>query len=198
MGPKDATKPGRGNGQANTCARIPKVHGQTGLITEMQNPEILEYCVRLLLELQNKIKSRGFSEARDCSVLSTIYGTDLDLHGTFRDFYLSWLNVSRVPEQERQGNGYATPEQCKEKVLSEIDAEIRRLRNYQEGLAKMESERTKLEILRRKVPVSERLEVLLRCEARLERVREGGESGTSGFYGCAGGKPLLLGSMSTF
>jgi hypothetical protein len=140
-----------------------------GLILEMQNPEILEYCVRLLLELQNGIKSRGFSETRDCSILAIIYGGDLDLHGTFRDFYLSWLNISRVPEEERQCKGYATPEQCKERVSSAIDAEIRGLRNYREGQAIMESERAKLEVLRRKVPVSERLERLLRFEASLER-----------------------------
>lgn len=140
-----------------------------GLILEMQNPEIVEYCVRLLVELQNGIKSRGFSETRDCSILAIIYGGDLDFRGTFRDFYLSWLKISRIPEQERQSKGYATPEQCEEKVLSEIDAEIRRLRNYREGQAIMESERTKLEILRRKVPVSERLEALMRYEASLER-----------------------------
>ena len=153
---------------------FPKFVDKPGLILEMQNPEIVEYCVRLLLKLQNGIRSRGFSETRDCSILAKIYGDDLDLDGTFRNFYKSWLNTSRVLEQERQCKGYATPEQCKEKVLSEIDAEIRRLRNYREGQAIMESERTKLEISRRKVPVSERLEALMRCEAGLERGFERG------------------------
>jgi hypothetical protein len=123
----------------------------------------------LLLELQNGIRYRGFNEAVDGSILAIIYGGDLDLHGTFRNSYLSWLNISRVPEQGRQCKDHTTPEQCKQEVLAGINAEIARLQNYCEGQETMESERTRLEILRRKVPVSERLEVLMRYEASLER-----------------------------
>jgi hypothetical protein len=139
------------------------------LIPEIQNPEILEYCLKLLLDLQKEIRSRGFSEKRDYSILAIIYGGNSDLHGTLRNSYSMWFNTSEVPEEERQSRKYATPEQCKDKVLSEIDVEIQRLRNYRQERAGMESERAKLEILRRKIPESEKLDRLLRYETSLER-----------------------------
>jgi hypothetical protein len=140
-----------------------------GLIPEMQNPEILEYCVVLLLELQQSIKSYGFNEHQDRSTLEIIYGADVNLHATLRNSYFIWLNTSRVSEEERQRKRYATPERCKDRMLSEIDVELGRLRDYRKELARIESERTKLEVLRRKVPESANLDRLLRYEASLER-----------------------------
>ena len=139
------------------------------LIPEIQNPEILEYCLKLLRDLQNGIKSRGFSKDSDFSILAIIYGPNLSLHGTLLSRYSVWLNTSTVPEEERQRNGYATPEECKNRVLSEIDVEIRRLRDYRQEQIEKESERTKLEILRRKVPESVKLDRLIRYETSLER-----------------------------
>jgi hypothetical protein len=139
------------------------------LIPEIQNPEILEYCLKLLLDLQNEIKSRGFSEYRDSSLLEIIYGPNKNPHGTLYGHYSAWLNTSTKPEEERQRDGCATPEGCKKRVLSEIDVEIRRLRDYQQEQAEKESERTKLEILRRKVPESPNLDRLIRYETSLER-----------------------------
>jgi hypothetical protein len=139
------------------------------LIPDIQNPEILEYCLTLLLELQNGIRSQGFDEKRDLSILGIIYGGNVNLRGTLINSYSGWLNTSRVPAEERQRKGNATPERCKDQMLSEIDAEIGRLRDYREEQAGMELERTKLEILRRKVPESEKLDRLLRYETSLER-----------------------------
>jgi hypothetical protein len=141
-----------------------------GLIPEMQNPEILEYCVELLLGLQRRIKSLGFvQEEYDRSILQTIYGAVSNLHGTLLNSYYGWLKISRVSEEERQRTGSPTPEQCKDALVSQIDAEIRRFRDYRQEQAEKESERTKLEILRRKVPESEKLDRLLRYETSLER-----------------------------
>ena len=139
------------------------------LIPEIQNPEILVYCLKLLSDLQNGIKSRGFSKDSDSSILTIIYGPNLSLHGTLLGRYSAWLNTSTTPEEERQRNRYATPEECKNRMLSEIDVEIRRLRDYRQEQAEKESERTKLEILRRKVPESAKLDRLLRYETSLER-----------------------------
>ena len=75
----------------------------------------------------------------------------------------------RASDQERQREGYATPQQCKENVLGAIDDEIDRLRAYQRKQAAIVSERTKLEVLRRNVPESASLDRLLRYEASLER-----------------------------
>jgi hypothetical protein len=140
-----------------------------GLITEIQNPKVLEYCVELLLGLQQRIKSRGLDLTADDTTLQSIYGSRENVYGTFRKQYLGWFNTSQASEEERQRNGYATPERCKEKVLSEIDAEIQRLRDYRDEWDRNESERMKLEILRHRVPESPRLDLLMRYEASLER-----------------------------
>jgi len=154
-----------------TLVRSPKTYGdRPGLIPEMQNPEILEYSVELLLGLQRRVKSHGFDqEEYDRSILEIIYGAVSNLHGTLLNSYYGWLKASRVPEEERQRLGYPTPEQCKDAFVSQIDDEIRRLRNYRQEQAEKESERTKLEVLRRKVPESEKLDRLLRYETSLER-----------------------------
>jgi len=72
-------------------------------------------------------------------------------------------------EEERQREGYATPEQCKDNFLNELDKEVRHLHTYQRKHASIESERTRLEILRRSIPELARLDRLLRYEASLER-----------------------------
>ena len=54
-------------------------------------------------------------------------------------------------------------------MLNGIDGEIRHLKRYQKSRASIESDRTKLEILRRNVPDPSRLDRLLRYEASLER-----------------------------
>jgi hypothetical protein len=140
-----------------------------GLITEIQNPEILEYCMELLVGLEKSIKSCGFDENRNCSILQTIYGAVVYVPGTLPNSYVGWVKTSKFSEEERERKGYPTPEQCKDALVSLIDAEIRRLRNYRQERANMESERTKLEVLRRKVPESEKLDRLLRYETSLER-----------------------------
>jgi hypothetical protein len=151
-----------------TLVRLPFAD-RPGLIPKIQNPEILEYCVELLVELQRGIKSRGFNGTIDSSILEIIYGADSNLHGTLRNKYFQWLATSKAPEEERQRQGYATPERCKDQMLSEIDAEIGRLRDYREEQASRELERAKFEILRRKIPESEKLDRLLRYETSLER-----------------------------
>ena len=153
-----------------TLERIRKTFtDRPGLIPEMQNPEILQYCVELLLELQSSINSRGFDKENDCSILEIIYSADPRVHRTLRNIYLTWLNTSQVSEEQQQRRGYATPDKCKDKVMSEIGIEIQRLRDYQRERDSMESERTKLDVLRRKVPASEELDRLLRYETSLER-----------------------------
>ena len=142
---------------------------EPGLVPEIQNPEILDYCVELLVELKGLINSRGFDEKYDRSVLEIIYGAHSTLHGTLRNRYSIFFNTSQASKEERKLKGYLTPEKCKVKVMSEIDDEIQRFRNYRQERASMEAERTKLEILRRNVPESEKLDRLLRYETSLER-----------------------------
>ena len=143
-----------------------------GLLPKIQNPEILEYCVKLLLELQERIKSQGFNEKPDSSILEIIYGGDLNLHGTLRNTYSLLRNTSLITEEERQSKGYLTREQCKDEMLSAIDAEIQLFQNYRQKRSEIEVERTKLEVLRRGVPEASRADVLMRYEVTLERAFE--------------------------
>ena len=83
--------------------------------------------------------------------------------------YAIWLDTSRVSEEEREQEGYASQELCKENIVHEIDGEIRRLKRYRKTQASIEADRAKLESLRRTVPESPALDRLLRYEASLER-----------------------------
>jgi hypothetical protein len=155
---------------SRTIALIQKTRpNRPGLISNIQNSEILARCVELLLDLEQKLKSRGFNQDNDRVILNTIYGTGAYSSASLRNRYFELLITSELPEEERQRRNYMTPERCKDRMLSDIDAEIRRLLDYQKEQTRNESERTKLEIQRRKVPESTKLDRLLRYEASLER-----------------------------
>jgi len=127
--------------------------------------------LELLAELRQEIEIDGFEPERDTSILGKIYarGGGIQLRETLYDAYETWHGTSNASEEERQREGYASPEQCKENILSEIDSEIRHLKRYQKVQASIEAERAKLESLRRVVPESPVLDRLLRYEASLER-----------------------------
>jgi hypothetical protein len=141
------------------------------LIHHISNPEILTRCLRLLEELRDAIKSGSFERERDTSFLTSIYGgRDEDqLEETLYDTYSIWLGTSECSEEERQHENYATPSQCRDNVLEAIDSEIRRLNSFKKSQASVESERSRLEILRRSIPDGPGLERLLKYEASLER-----------------------------
>lgn len=142
-----------------------------GLIWDIQNPDVLERCKELLVELRQKIEANGLIGSWNDSILRTIYGDFRNPHlrPTLYDRYSIWLRTAVVDESERQSKGYATPEQCKQAMLREIDAESARLKNYQKKRKLIESEQTKLDILRQGVPNSQELDRLLRYESSLER-----------------------------
>jgi len=140
-----------------------------GLIWKIRNPEILDRCLEGLCELRQRMESSGFHQEEDVAILRGIYGTDTHLRETLYQIYLKCFETSEGPEEERQRQGCSTPEECREIALSEIDAETRRLRRYRRDQAPIESDRTELEVLRRKVPDSPSLDRLLRYEATLER-----------------------------
>jgi PHD/YefM family antitoxin component YafN of YafNO toxin-antitoxin module len=144
--------------------------GETvGLIHNLRNPNILERCLELLAELQRRIKDDGFDREQDAEILDELYGDKGHLRETPRDSYSQWVGTAEVSEEERQREGYATPEECKQNVLDDIQTEIDRLKKYQRTSAAIESDRAKLEILRHNVPDSPGLDRLLKYEASLER-----------------------------
>jgi hypothetical protein len=140
-----------------------------GLIRKIRNPDILERCLELLIELQREIKADGFDRERDTEIFEKIYGSKDHLRATVQDNYSDWVDTAELSEEERHREGCATPEECKQEILHDIHAEIGRLKRYRQTLAAVESDRAKLEILRRNVPESPGLDRLLRYEASLER-----------------------------
>lgn len=156
-------------GKSPTLEDVLGEEDKAGLVWKMQNPEVLERCLELLAELQKSIEANGFLPDDDAEVLKIIYGTSGQhrLRETVYGVYETWVNTAAASEVEREG--YASPEECKENVLREIDAEIRRLKRYQKVHAAVEANRTKLELLRQGVPDSPTLDRLLRYEASLER-----------------------------
>ncbi len=142
-----------------------------GLMWSIENPDVLERCIELLLELQQGIKANGFDNEQDELLLKSIYGDPgvVHLRQTLQDEYVTWFCTAEVTEEKRAQEGYATPEQCVRIVLRAVGAEIRRLEQYQEKRESIESERGKVEILRQCVPDSPGLDRLLRYASSLER-----------------------------
>ncbi len=147
---------------------MPKYEG--GLIRNIHNPHVLNRCLELLVELRESFSAKGF-RPEDEGILEQIYGeSDRDhLNENLYDGYLIWFHTAGASHVERYAHGYASPAECKQNVLERIDEEIRRLKQYQRTRAAIETERRKLEALRRSVPESPALDRLLRYEANLER-----------------------------
>jgi hypothetical protein len=142
-----------------------------GLISGVYDPDVLERCLELLVELARGIEANGFDEEQDGLRLRTIYGDPDRYHfrETLQDKYSIRLNTARVDEEERAREGYATPEQCKQNVLLVIGDEIDSLKQDQKKRESIKSERTKLEILRQTVPDSRGMDRFLRYETHLSR-----------------------------
>jgi hypothetical protein len=142
-----------------------------GLIGGIHNPDVLQRCQGLLAELREQIERDGLNPENDKTVLERIYGDreEIRLCDDFCDFYLSLLAVSQPSEEERLGERYVSPEQCRKKILRGIDEEIRRLNRYREARTSMETVRMQLETLRHSIPDGHGLDRLLRYEASLER-----------------------------
>jgi hypothetical protein len=139
------------------------------LIRQIQTPALLDRCIELLSGLQQEIKARGFDEKRDTEVLRNIFGPETSFEKTLLKSYRAWAYTATVPEEKRAREKWATPEQCREQVISEIGKEIRRLREYRDDRNSIESERAKLQALGNRIPAPEQLDRLLRYEASLER-----------------------------
>jgi len=140
-----------------------------GLISEIHNPEILKRCIELMGDFRQRIEASSLKEDPGGRILGAIYGYKDHLRPNLRDVYSNNSRIAKISDRERQKKEYPTAEECKQRVLEEVDAEIARLKQYQNKHDLIESNRRKVEILGHRVPNSPRLESLLRCEASLER-----------------------------
>jgi hypothetical protein len=159
----------RKNEEAERIGRRQVVEHENGLISKIQNPEILDCCLELLRELREQIKASGLQYEEDTSILYRIYGEEQSLRETPQDTYEQWSDTAETSEEERAREGDATPEECKENVLETLDEEIKRLKLFQRKNAALESLRIKIEIVRQSVPEGPDLDRLLRYETSLER-----------------------------
>ena len=144
---------------------------ESALIGRIDNSTVLERCLELLAELRETVQRNGFDPDSDLIILEKLYGEydEDDWKKTLLNTYMSWQTTSLVSEDERASKGYASPAECKENFLEELDQEIDRLERYQKAQVLMQANRRKLESLCRNVPEASALERLLRYEANLER-----------------------------
>jgi hypothetical protein len=140
---------------------------QQGLIVEIQNPDILEQCLKLLLELRHQIQAGDLDRDRSVEILAKIYGSNAYLSDTLFESYRRYCDS--VDEEPPNDESRALAEQRRKYLLSDVSEGIRSLRAYGRERASIESEKLKLEVLRHNVPEPDRLDRLLRYESRIEQ-----------------------------
>jgi hypothetical protein len=142
-----------------------------GLIGNTHNRHVLERCLQWLASLRKGIEDAGFRPDQDTLILRKLYGDrEVSRLGTdLYDMYETFLQVAKIPEEERERKEYFSPAGCRQIVLEQIDKEIRRIKRDQKARASIETARTQLEIQCRNVPDAPGLDRLLRYEASLDR-----------------------------
>lgn len=165
-----------GEKQANMKAEGDSFYGDSSdykeaLVRHIENPEILNACLELLGTLREKVAHEGLSEDSQETILKRLYGPPFEAHlrETLLQVYSQWSHTAKADDDEREENGYATPEECKKQVLLAIDSEIKRLTQFKVNSSEIEAKRIELEGLRQCVPDSPGLERLIRYETSLER-----------------------------
>ena len=148
-------------------------HDEAILIRSNENPLAIAKCIELLSELRRNIEIDGFNQESDSAILIRVYGGRDYLCANIYDSYTEWQHTSEAPEEECKLKGYATPQQCKENILREIDEEIDRLERHQKECAAIESRRIEVERLRFRIPDAGGLDRLLRYGSYLGREFEG-------------------------
>ncbi len=139
------------------------------LISDIEDGGVLQRCLELLTELREGIETTGFSQKRDTAILEKIYGADNFSPARLQSEYSVWFDTSLASEEERVREGYATPQDCKQNVLDEINAEICRLKSSHKRSKSSKSQRPEIELLQLNFPNSLYFDRMLRYEASLER-----------------------------
>ena len=96
----------------------------------------------------------GFDPEQDADFLAELSGKKAEdrLLETLVNSYQTWPLTAWAPEEEREREGNATPEQCKKNFLQNIDEEIDHLMQCQKARASIEFKRRELESVRQLVP----------------------------------------------
>lgn len=170
--------------QRQQLETLPQLSCNGGLVRWIENGEVLQECLQLLQDLQRSVSAHGFYPEYDRSVLIKLYGED-DKDGwkhRFTKSYEDWYDTSLCEEQERKENGYATPNECKERFLDDLKNEIRRLERYRREDAAISARKREVEalrlpdmdrLLRYETSISREIERTLNQLERLQRMRLG-------------------------
>ena len=111
-------------------AEINTVPPLCGLIQKLDEPGVSDFCVTLLLQLQEQIEKEGFQPETDVPILRQIYSEryKTQLRVDLYDSYAMYLLMSRIPEEGRVRNGHKKlPKQF---ILDDIKRQI----NYLKGM----------------------------------------------------------------
>lgn len=141
---------------------------RSGLIRHIANPIVLRRCIELLREFQTDLKDRGFEEEADTELLNKLYGQEEHPFKTLKEEYDIWSNTANASPEDRQAEGYATPEECLDNVLDLVKAEIT-LVEHDRKQTEVNSAKIELNRTRYAIPRSPDMDRFLRYEAIIER-----------------------------
>jgi len=165
-----------------------------GLISANMDDEDTKRAVALLQGLKKRIEANGFDEKNDNLILADLYG---DLHRPddwepdLRGYYRGLAAIASLPEDVRKRQGLPGPPECRSlflKMLNEREQKLVRDDNEQNAI---NSKRTKLDLLRRAVPDSPRLDSILKSLAALERSHDKALSQLERAQAMRLGRPVL-------
>ena len=124
-------------------------------------------CLQLLRDLATGIKSFGFDSNRDSVILTKLYGRLSNDNQTqiLNKIYQTWQSAANRSEEERLRKGSASPQECVDHFVKDVEGEIRRL----ESQKAVDLDRVELQRLRQVVPDCEQSDYLLRRLTSLER-----------------------------
>jgi hypothetical protein len=131
-----------------------------GLITKIENPDILERCLDLLKQLKSGIKDDGLDFVDAEEILNALYSESEKnpLFINLRDIYLHILTSIQCADQSVQPENNASLEKNRLNIfLRHLSREIKRLHHCKKHRESMESVRMELVALSRSIPDEKQL-----------------------------------------
>jgi hypothetical protein len=165
-----------------------------GLIRNIANPLALQRCLDLLDQLKAGIEQTGFDPKSDKELLTVIYGNfrEPTLGNILFDDYMAHTKLEIVSADIRTQVKMPSSEACKMDFLERLSVETKRLAQYKEERGATASARMRLELLRRGVLGSQRLDQLLKYSASLDRTVDRILSQLERAQAIRLGRPVLL------
>jgi hypothetical protein len=157
--------------QLQEAGTLAAVSANVGLIRKIANPEVLETCLSRLRVLKIGIETNGFNRDKDRSILTQLYGAFNEGHWQTDLFhaYQVFAGNASLPDATRKQLELPSPKESVDHFLAALMQEIARLHAYDIARAAVEQERREVELRRRCVPDSPRLDQLLRYATTLDR-----------------------------